>query len=154
MCWNGALVFFLSNALWICSICQIYYRYPKKGHIFLFILLILLFCYFQLIIVPHRHWLDFSCMNSLQTTTLVPLISSNAATIAVFPKDGSVMEQMTVGTVRMSLTPRAQVCVCVCVRVTAFHAALRFCVVWVRESHLSIICHLSALVVRAHWRIS
>lgn len=45
-------------------------------------------------------------------------------------------------------------CSGMCVCVTAFHAALRFCVVWVRESHLSIICHLSALVVRAHWRIS
>lgn len=46
----------------------------------------------------------------MQTITAVSLISSNAATIAAFPKDGFVMEQMTVVTMRMRPTLLVQVC--------------------------------------------
>lgn len=50
------------------------------------------------------------CLDSLQTITPALLISSNAATTAVFPNGGSAMEQMTAVTTRMRPTLRAQVC--------------------------------------------
>ncbi len=50
------------------------------------------------------------CLNSLQTITRVPLISSNAATIAASLNAGFVMEQMTVATMRMRPTLHARVC--------------------------------------------
>lgn len=53
--------------------------------------------------------LFFSSLISLQTITAAPLISSSAATIAAFPKDGFVMERMTAVTVRTRPTLPAQV---------------------------------------------
>lgn len=87
-------------------------------------------------------WSAFCAVNSLQTTTLVPSISSNAATIAASPNDGSAMGQTTAATTRTSPTTPAQV------RTGCFHVGFRFGEFW-----MSVVCHLSALLVCARWLI-